>query len=150
MSESQQPGPMLTFHDTDTGPSYPSALAAQRAGTWAAERGQYRIAQQLLGLAAALEAHETDAQADDWRARIEESNRRSVGGLTVRVPKYNGPLRHEVPARPLLDAGQRYQDDPDATQVDVGGSASETVVTQEGHLIVVATGQCHDTCPAAH
>lgn len=43
----------LHFHSDNT---MPGPHDAAHAATWAAQRGHYRIAQQLLGLAAALEA----------------------------------------------------------------------------------------------
>jgi hypothetical protein len=100
---------MLIFGSDPNGePDYPSALQAQHAGCWAAERGEYRIAQQLLGLACALQEHEAvhDIEAaaiGAWRVREAVSRTREVpilrpptmasdlGRPTRGVPEHSSP-----------------------------------------------------------
>lgn len=141
---------LLSFaHRINQPPSYPSPLMASRAGAWAAERGQYRIAQQLMGLAAALEAYELN------EAAAPRPDHGMASGVAPHpfMPGPDGTCRTTVEyvvngeTRLVPCGGSRSAADAPTERIDVSGAVS--VVTTEGHLIHPATGLCFSACPHA-
>lgn len=86
----------LIFGHRETDEYFPTALVASQAGAWAAAHGEYRIAQQLMGLAAALEAYWLENTADVS----------SFAGISERIRNvpFKGQTRNEQPAYPLRPA----------------------------------------------
>lgn len=79
-------GAVLIFGTNTEGDTIAKAKYAAAAGRWASERGYYRLAQQLHGLACVL----YDLEDDAWQATTERPAR------TVNVP-LRGATRDEQP-----------------------------------------------------
>ncbi|MDQ1700672.1 MAG: hypothetical protein QOG34_2535 [Frankiaceae bacterium] len=117
----------LTFGNRNTDTYMPTALVVSQAGAWAAAHGEYRIAQQLMGLAAALEASELEHTTDVTGLDAQIAQR-------IRNVPFHGPTRNEQPAGYPLRAAAP---DDASTQVmaAVGSTAPRDCATC-GLLIV--------------
>jgi hypothetical protein len=87
----------LIFGNRNSDDYMPTALVTSQAGAWAAERGEYRIAQQLMGLAAALQAAELEHQEGEHDRLATQIRAVPMLGATRNEQPRNYPIRSAAP-----------------------------------------------------
>jgi hypothetical protein len=140
---------LLTFEDRDGKPErLPTSTQAQRAGTWAAERGHYRVAQQLMGLACALE------EVEQIAAVAERGQLIDVTGIgdprTTMVNQRTGELETclEVPRRivkvPMY--GQTRTEHPRTAQGAEPGATAVLHIAEQARAAMDAVSHAPQQC----